>query len=103
MVSLCGDDVYRLQKWNGNTSFNSLYTSALTLQSWRRYGKPFYVQISDDTTNRITRFSQDGVSWEQAHSVGNTDFLTPDQYGLGVDPESGGDGHILSCFDIFVE
>jgi hypothetical protein len=104
VVALCGDNQFRLQKWSTDTTFSALYTNALVINTdWRRYGKPVWLQIEDNNTNRITRVSQDGVTYEVMHTVSRTDFLTPDQYGFGIDSEGSGDDRILTAFDIAVE
>jgi hypothetical protein len=104
VIALCGDNNFRTQKWSTDTSFSALYTQSLTITTdWRRYGKPIFLQIEDDNSNRISRVSQDGVTFEVIHSVGRTDFLTPDQYGFGIDSEGTGDDRILTAFDISVE
>jgi hypothetical protein len=104
VIALCGDNNFRTQKWSTDTSFSALYSQTLTITTdWRRYGKPIYLQIEDDNVNRISRVSQDGVTFEVIHSVGRTDFLTPDQYGFGIDSEGTGDDRILTAFDISVE
>lgn len=104
VIAICGDNNIRVQKWSTDTSFSALYTVALTINTdWRRYGKPIWLQIEDDNTNRISRISQDGVTFELIHTVARTDFLTPDQYGFGIDSEGTGDDRILTAFDISVE
>lgn len=102
-IALLASDVIELQKWNSDTSFNATYTNSLATASWRRYGKPIWVQLEDDNTNRISRISPDGVTFEQMHTVGRTDFVTPDQYGVFMNTESTGGDRILTVYDLKVE
>jgi hypothetical protein len=69
-------------KFNSVTSFSATYTSLLIPHG----AKPaLWLQVSDDNTNRICRFSNDGKNWYQVHSVGRTDFLTPTTVGWFAD------------------
>lgn len=43
-----------------------------------------WFQISDNGTNRIYRYSLDGITWTQLYSIGRTTFLTADQIGFYV-------------------
>ena len=45
---------------------------------------PMWLRIADDNTNRILSVSQNGYDWFALHSVGRTDFLTADQFGVCV-------------------
>lgn len=49
-----------------------------------------WLQISDNGTNRYCRVSIDGKNWIEFHSIGRTDFLTADEVGFFVAPESAG-------------
>lgn len=44
----------------------------------------YWFQISDNGTNRICRWSQDGQNWIPFHTVGRTDYLTANQVGFFV-------------------
>lgn len=66
-------------KWNSATSFSASYSSAALR------ARPMFLQISDDGTNRILRWSVDGQNFVQFHSVGRTDFLTADEVGFFVE------------------
>ena len=66
-----------IQKFNSPTSYNSLYSSGNTsVYHWIRF--------EDDDTDRIISISDDGIAWQQIHSVARTNFLTPDQIGFGL-------------------
>jgi hypothetical protein len=45
---------------------------------------PLFLQIGDDGTNRLVKFSADGQNFETFHSIGRTDFLTADEWGFYV-------------------
>lgn len=40
---------------------------------------PIFMQITDNSTNRICKVSFDGYNWIQIHSVGRTDYMTGDE------------------------
>jgi hypothetical protein len=74
----------QFSKWNSATSFSTNYLdnpSLCDFSGWMR--------ISDNGTNRICSFSPDGFNWIQAHSVGNTDFLTATKVGFYVQTNVG--------------
>lgn len=48
----------------------------------------YWLQISDNGTDRICRWSQDGQNWVTVHSVGRTDYLTADQIGFFVNAQN---------------
>jgi len=68
------------QKWTNTTTASANYLNDVAI----KLHNPYWVQIQDDNTNRIVRVSSDGMNWMQIHSVGRTDFLTPNQMGFGV-------------------
>jgi hypothetical protein len=41
-----------------------------------------YFRFTDDNTNRICSYSTDGYNFIQLHSVGRTDYMTPDNVGF---------------------
>jgi hypothetical protein len=48
-------------------------------------GGPVWLQVEDDGTNRICRFSNDqGRHWRQLHSVARTDHALMDEVGFGL-------------------
>jgi hypothetical protein len=51
-------------------------------------GSYWWMRISDDGTNRKCQFSRDGFNWQTYHSVGRTDYLTPNEVGYFIDPIS---------------
>ncbi|MGN6700005.1 MAG: hypothetical protein ACTHMR_17765 [Thermomicrobiales bacterium] len=77
---------YRVQtqKFTNPTTFSA---SSITLPA--PTGHPLWLRLQDDNTNRIASVSLDGVNFWQIHSVGRTDFLTPDQIGLYVNTNQG--------------
>lgn len=60
-------------------SFSLPYTSS----------QGIWLQLEDNGTNRISRYSFDGLTWVQLHTVARTDFVTPDQYGICAEAFSG--------------
>ncbi len=46
--------------------------------------QPIWLQISDDGTNRISRYSKDGITFRVLHSVTRTDWLTANEIGFLV-------------------
>jgi hypothetical protein len=76
------DHFILLDKLNSVTSYNSQY-NAVTPAFWNLIT---WLQISDDGTDLIFRYSSDGVDWTQMYSVSRTDFLTtPGNIGLYVE------------------
>jgi hypothetical protein len=83
---------------NNNTLVIGRYTSptvlssnylSIALSNFAVNGD-FFLRLEDDSTNRIVSLSLDGENWLQAHSIGNTDFLSADQVGFFVNPTSSG-------------
>ena len=67
------------KKMNSATSNNSDYSSV------NYFGNnPAWLQIEDNGTNRVCRYSLNGKNWTDFHSIGRTDFLTADEYWIGV-------------------
>lgn len=70
-------------QWSSPTSFAGTY---IQKQYFPR--QLVWFQISDDGTNRISRYSSDGQHWIQLFSVARTDFLTADQVGIYVEDQT---------------
>lgn len=72
------------QKWSSATAVSATYSN------YNTYGPPFeWLRIQDDgATNRLLFGSCDGQHWQQLHSVGRTDYQTPDQIGFFVSPRN---------------
>ena len=64
-------------KFNSPTSINAVYASVNV-----RPGSLVCLQISDNGTNRIARWSTDGQNFHTLHTVERTDFLTADEVGF---------------------
>jgi hypothetical protein len=45
------------------------------------------LRLQNDGANRIEKFSGDGTNFVTWRSVSLADFLSPNQIGLGIDPE----------------
>ncbi len=48
------------------------------------HGPLWFFQLSDTGTDRICRYSSDGLHWRVLHSVGRTDYLTADEVGFAI-------------------
>jgi hypothetical protein len=68
-------------KWTNVTTFSADYFASGNNSLG---GHQVFYRIQDDNTNRIASMSMDGVNYIQLHSVSRTDFLTPDQIGIGI-------------------
>lgn len=66
-------------KYNSGTSFNAAYTPGWFAGISSHYS---WIRITDDGTNRVCLFSQDGLNFTTYHSIGRTDFITADQFGF---------------------
>jgi hypothetical protein len=75
-------------KWNSATSFSANYTSTAQ-PSLIPAQLPLWVRLSDDGTTRTLEYRQTDGAWQTLHSVGRTDFLTPDQLCLGIMNQNG--------------
>jgi hypothetical protein len=74
-----------VRKWDTATSFNA---QVFAFDSGFGAG-PTWVEIGDDGTNRTIKLSPDGVNWSTAvYSEARTTYLTADQYGLQVVPNT---------------
>ena len=69
---------------NSTTYSGSSYQTTITINTWA--GLLFWCRIQDDNTNRIFSVSKDGYNFIQVHSIGRTDFLTPNQIGIDSNP-----------------
>lgn len=77
-----GNRVYHA-KYNTPTSFNAVY------QDVPGYiGQIVWFRLEDNGTNRRVGYSTDGTNFLYIDSRTRTDFLTPDQVFIGVDPEN---------------
>jgi hypothetical protein len=47
-----------------------------------------WIKFEDDGANRSISLSIDGLNWVLFHSVGRTDYITPDQIGWGFGPRN---------------
>lgn len=78
----CGHNsgfVLESNKWSAPTTPVANYVSVAF-----NYPALVWMRIADNGTNRITSWSSDGQHFHQLHSVGRTDYLTPDQVGIFV-------------------
>ncbi len=69
-----------VHKYSSPSAFSATYTE-LTVGT---PGPLWFFQLSDNGTNRICRYSFDGLHWLQLHSIGRTDYLTADEVGFGI-------------------
>jgi hypothetical protein len=68
-------------KWDGP---NNQYNSAYYQETASVAGGFHWFRLRDDGTNRLFYSSPDGITWDQLHTVGRTDFLTANGVGWGV-------------------
>lgn len=73
--------VMRFPKFNTSTSYNSDYTT-IPIPPTVVHGSVIWMQLVDDNTTRSCRVSANGTTWTTVHSIGRTDFLTPNQIGF---------------------
>jgi hypothetical protein len=78
-------------QWNSTTSFVGNPASigslpAIPMGSWAR--------LRDDGTTRYYELSGDGQNWYTSYSEARTNFITPNQVGIGFDP-GGNPGAVL--------
>lgn len=77
-------------KWTNATTFSATYKEEAADRHWF----PFWLRITDDSSNRKCFYSHDGVNWLQYHSVATNDFLTPTHVGwFGNNNGTGLDGY----------
>lgn len=67
-------------KFNSPTSFNTDYTT-LNIQA-PRFGPLLWFRITDNGTNRICAWSNDGYNYQTFHTIGRADFITANQVGF---------------------
>lgn len=93
----------RLSKWDSASVQNSTYRN----QSLAFFlnGMPNWWRFRDDNTSRYVEYSHNGVDWAIFHSVGRTDFITPDRIGVAVFNQMTGTSRTLRArvrsFEIF--
>ncbi len=68
------------------------YTNATTWSAdyiWEKFPRTPYLflRLEKSGTNRIASFSFDGHNFIPYHTVSNSDFMTPDQVGIFVEPQ----------------
>ncbi len=71
---------FSIQKWNSPSSWNSNYVNPALNANY----VGIWMGLSDDSTNRMVKWSSDGQNWETIHMVSRTDFLTATQVGIFV-------------------
>lgn len=90
-----GQPVLFLSKEDSATAFNSSYALDW-VECYRLIAGmfagflPVWLRIADDGANRICSVSTDGVNFIVVHTVGRTDFMTPDEIGFGIQVATGG-------------
>lgn len=62
-------------KYNSNTSYAGDYVRQ-PIGVCTTGVVPFWLQITDNGTNRICKYSVNGYTWHTYHTVGRTDFMT---------------------------
>ena len=81
MVSLdmgsSSDNKIAVRSWTSVTAFNFNYYVDSTPINWGNIS--LWFRITDNGTNRISSISWDGITFQQKHSIGRTDFMTGDE------------------------
>jgi hypothetical protein len=75
---------FNVVQWRNAQNNSNTYASPTVV-----WGGPLWMQIRDDGTNRICRWSINGWNWVQVHSISRTDFVTATQYGIFADSNNG--------------
>jgi hypothetical protein len=88
-----GKCIFATQTYNGGyhldlAKFTDPSTPSASYQIIDLAENLHWIRLRDDTTNRILETSIDGEDWHTFHSVGRTDFLTADQWGIFVTAEN---------------
>ena len=90
-----GDAELTVSKWDSATAFNSTYTTISFGNLSRSWGGPLtWLRIRDDGATRYSYISSNGLDWILFHSVGRTDFLTPNEVGVFSWVEGGADTYV---------
>jgi hypothetical protein len=79
--------VFAYEKWDSNTSGAVSSYIANTTAAMAPYPL-MWIRFQDDNVNRLLSWSTDGQNFVQLHSVGRTDFITPNQALIGMNPFS---------------
>jgi hypothetical protein len=81
---------FAVMKYTSPTAFSATYTLTTppTPYGWP-FSKGIWLRLADDGTTRTFSTSVDGFVWTTVHSVGHTDFITPDQIGIGLNGYNG--------------
>ena len=69
----------KVRKYTSPTVFSADYFTTIWPHDLR------WFKLVDDAVNRSVYASSDGVDWMLLHTVGRTDFITPNQIGFGVE------------------
>jgi hypothetical protein len=86
--------VLSIIKWTNATTFSAFYTPTPTVAASYAALTPYqmgpclWLRIRDDNSNRVLSISSDGETFHQLHTVGRTDFITPDQIGFFVNQQN---------------
>jgi hypothetical protein len=81
-----GDLNFTLDKYTNATTYSgSSYVASAQKLNFLN-GSITWLRIQDDNVNRIFSISKDGYHFQQVFSVGRTDFITPDQIGIDLNP-----------------
>lgn len=79
-----------IYKYTNPTIYSSYYITGFSLSTF--VSAFIWLRIVDDGTNRVLYISADGRNFFQLHTVGNTDFITPDEIGIFSESNNGSTG-----------
>lgn len=89
LITASGFARVRVTKWTNATTYSADYGTAKVSYTLPGGVIPKWYRIRDDATNRYFEHSINGVDWLLFHSIGRTDFITPDQVGWGASNSTG--------------
>lgn len=76
-----GNTQIEIRKFLDATTYDSSYFSVII----NNYGNEIWIRLQNDSGNRNTYISLDGVNFVLIHSVSDTDFITATDWGMFVD------------------
>lgn len=84
-----GVNTFAVTRWTNATTFSA---NSFVVASTAMIGPamPNWWKLRDDGTNRYFEYSLNGIDWMPIFSESRTAFITPDQFGIGINNEGSG-------------
>lgn len=76
--------------WANNYSGPTASNATLLSSGWAANHTPYWLQISDDGSDRYYRYSTNGTTFVQFYTEGRTTYFTADQVGFGINRRAAG-------------